>query len=65
MLEKIRSLSSPGREAAVVPGPGWEQELLGGDGGSATESPPGPLSPPGFKIGAVLVCLPHMDIVKA
>lgn len=46
-------------------GQAGNQELLGGDGGSATESPPGPLSPPGFKIGAVLVCLPHMDIVKA
>lgn len=51
----------------MVRGPGWEPGAP--DGGTATESPPGlrhgthPLSSPSFKI-AVLVCLPHMDVVK-
>ena len=51
---------------------GWagNRELLVGDGGTATDSPPGlrqatrPLSSPSFKIGAIIMHLPHMGVVK-
>jgi len=45
-------------------------ELPVGDGSTATDSPPGPrqatcpLSSPSFKIGVIIVHLPHMGVVK-